>query len=67
MCHVKAQEEQIHLLLPGTAVSRKIGFPDVIMPGEDDDVIIFVTLYVAICMIFAHFQGLSFDWLMAIM
>ncbi|PVD30241.1 hypothetical protein C0Q70_09503 [Pomacea canaliculata] len=30
----QVQEEQIHLVLPGTAVARKMGFPEVIMPGD---------------------------------
>ena len=37
LCNVyfwQVQEEQIHLVLPGTAVARKMGFPEVIMPGK---------------------------------
>ncbi|KAL8560337.1 hypothetical protein ACOMHN_006068 [Nucella lapillus] len=30
----QVKEEHMHLLLPGTAVARKMGFPEVIMPGD---------------------------------
>ena len=30
----KVRENYPHLVLPGTAMARKMGFPDVIMPGE---------------------------------
>lgn len=32
--HTQIWDDYPHLVLPGTAVSRKMGFPEVIMPGR---------------------------------